>query len=359
MTPKQNHFSANSKEGTKNRDKAANRAEQNRRAQRLYRQRKEARVRELESIIAEMKSAAASTPTPRELELLERIKQLEDENTTLWANQHTYPSYGHHPYLYPYYQNPYWNYYPQSEPGPAYHPLWNSMSVPNPSYHTTDESYPRSNAKTLQFSLLELQSLASQSELVNEFCETLIQVFNQTQTGYQDSSAPANNYICRLWIRMMIQRLQILSRCDDNLDRPAALSLISDYLFGEHCNSMIIVANNLLSTYSATQNQPKLAPADSHIDAKLESEIKLLSSLQNDLGLVQTYFREIKDFLETHKWLNNDIFRLRLLHSLGLQIRILLLCSSQDRITMEFIIDRYRKKLEGRNIPGSTRFEQN
>ncbi|ORY41558.1 hypothetical protein BCR33DRAFT_825446 [Rhizoclosmatium globosum] len=239
--------SAENSQDTKESERAAIRAEQNRRAQRLYRLRKEARVRELETIVAER---TTTTPTPRELELLERIKHLEDENTMLRANQHTYPSYGYHPYTYPYYQNPYWNFYPQSGPAPVYP----SVSLPTPYYYNRDTTYPHSKSNTLETTLLGLQSLRSHSELVNEFCGTLTHFFNQTSLGQTDGPTPANE---------------------------------------------IMVADDLVSEGEAKYNQPQLNSETTinDSDVQLENEYKQLSSLQNDMGLVRTFFHATKVYL--------------------------------------------------------------
>ncbi|KAJ3283883.1 hypothetical protein HDU79_008711 [Rhizoclosmatium sp. JEL0117] len=248
MTPKPHDSSAENSQDTKESERAAIRAEQNRRAQRLYRQRKEARVRELETIVAERTSATATTPTQRELELLERIKHLEDENTMLRANQHTYPSYGYHPYTYPYHQNPYWNFYPQSGPAPVYP----STPLPNLYYHNRDTSYPVSNSNTLETTLLGLQSLRSHSELVNEFCGTLTHFFNQTSPGQTDGPTSVDNDI--------------------------------------------MVADDLVSEGEAKYNQPQLNSETTinDSDVQLENEYKQLSSLQHDMGLVRTFFHATK-----------------------------------------------------------------
>ncbi|ORY25488.1 hypothetical protein BCR33DRAFT_859804 [Rhizoclosmatium globosum] len=226
----------------------------------------------------------------------------------LRANQHTYPSYGYHPYTYPFYQNAYWNFYPQSGPAPVYP----SIPLPNLYYHNRDTSYPVSNSNTLETTLLGLQSLKSHSELVNEFCGTLTHFFNQTSPGRTDGPTPVNE-VKALWIQVLAQRFRILSKCDDCLDRPAALRAISDYIFGEHRECMVVdfrfgvisyfvlimVADDLVSEGEAKYNQPQLNSETTinDSDVQLENEYKQLSSLQNDMGLVRTFFHATKVYL--------------------------------------------------------------
>ncbi|ORY41567.1 hypothetical protein BCR33DRAFT_739595 [Rhizoclosmatium globosum] len=237
MTPKPHESWADRSQDSKKSVRAAKRAEQNRRAQRLYRQKKEARVRELETMVAEMKSAAVNTPTLRELELLERIKQLEDENTTLRANQNTYPTNAYHTYAYPYYQDPYWDYYPHIGPARAA-PVNPSIPFTNYYYYNCDITQPLASANTLETTLLGLKSLKSHVALVTEFCGTLTHFFNQLSTGRKGGSTPVDNAVKVLWIKVLTKRFRILSKCDDRLDHQMAVRAISDDIFGNHRDCM-------------------------------------------------------------------------------------------------------------------------
>ncbi|ORY41566.1 hypothetical protein BCR33DRAFT_786809 [Rhizoclosmatium globosum] len=307
---------------------------------------REARLRELETMVAEMTSAAVTTPTLRELELLERIKQLEDENTTLRANQHTYPSYGYHPYAYPYYQDQHRDYYPQTGPARAA-PVNPSIPFTNYYYYNCDITHPLSNlnANTLETTLLGLQSLKSHFELVTDFCGTLTHFFDQLSTGQNDGSTPVDNGVKVLWIRVLTKRFRILSKCGDRLDHQMAVRAISDDIFGKHRDCMVMVADNFVSEGSANYAQAQLNSETAINDSEmhLEDEYKQLSSLQNDMGLVRTFFHATKNFLKTHEGLNADRLHQRIFSLTSLQAKMLLLCSPYDRIALEMMIDRYRK----------------
>ncbi|KAJ3077850.1 hypothetical protein HDU99_000938 [Rhizoclosmatium hyalinum] len=220
MTPRARDSSSEDKEDKKDTDRAAIRAAQNRKAQRLYRQRKEARVRELEATVAKIVGGSEAAPTPREEALLERIRQLEEENSILRTNQHHYTAPTYHPYAYPYHPAYHWQYYPHP-PAPVNHfaALPNQLRLPThePDFIKPVENLYLAHSTSMEHDLLLIPSLKPHSEPVIRLCQTFVNAIQAIESLHG-----ADHVLSAVEIRdrrivlasLQIQALLMCSPCD-------------------------------------------------------------------------------------------------------------------------------------------------
>ncbi|ORY41557.1 hypothetical protein BCR33DRAFT_825444 [Rhizoclosmatium globosum] len=353
-------------------EKAAIRSAQNRKAQRLYRQRKEARIRELEATVARLAATEESdTVTPREAELMRRIEILETENSALKATASqpyhpTYPMYpmhGYHPYSYSYYPSYCEQGYNHAIP-PSHAPFCQSPSNPHFAPHLTDmttcesieSNNPTFESTAIERILQELPSLKNCSSTVHRFCrlfEDICRIVKSPKSLKDDVMSK----VCSMWLDVSVQKFRVLTSCATNAERMKAIVAISDHMFEDNRESMILVQTQLVEASKAF-NRRKAGSASTFlavvIDESLETdswsryenECSKLDSIQSHIALVQQLFRETKFLLTESRTLSRSshLLQSRNLHVASLQIQILLLCSSQDRIEVEKIFDRSRKE---------------
>ncbi|KAI9349651.1 hypothetical protein BDR26DRAFT_633636 [Obelidium mucronatum] len=160
MASNQNNPSTGGAEPQQPLDRAAIRAAQNREAQRNFRLRKEARIKELEEIVRRSTTLAVA-PSPREQQLLARIAELESENSRLRAqpyHHHHHPYVNHTQHVYHSYSQPVYHpyaYYPPPPPPPQlihpYQQTHYSNTVPPPPMYsqTANPDYSSQNLPSL------------------------------------------------------------------------------------------------------------------------------------------------------------------------------------------------------------------
>ncbi|KAJ3283884.1 hypothetical protein HDU79_008712 [Rhizoclosmatium sp. JEL0117] len=346
MTPRAQDSSSDDKEDKKDTDRAAIRAAQNRKAQRLYRQRKEARVRELEATVAKIVGGGESAPTPREAALLERIRQLEEENSILRTNQHHHTAPTYHPYAYPYYPAYHWQYYPHP-PAPVNHfrVLPNQLPTHEPDYFVKPiENEYLAHSTSMGHDLLLIPSLKPHSEPVIRLCQTFVNVI-QAIESLHGADRVVRGTIATLWLDWLLQRHHLLSKCTAADERLKALTIISNYLFNEHREKMTLLRDHLSSLVPLCPQSVELntlqsqSESEEHLHSQLANEVSSLPSMHNHPGLVSQIFRERQELLSNFKKLSAVEIRERRIVLASLQIQALLMCSPCDRIEMERITD--------------------
>ncbi|KAJ3286258.1 hypothetical protein HDU79_006604 [Rhizoclosmatium sp. JEL0117] len=358
-------------------ERAAARAAQNREAQRNFRIRKEARIRELEEIVrkaTENGTLSIEQRLEREEQLIRRVKQLEDENRRLKASHPYYqpqpqqPNYPHqhayHPYGY-YWQPP----PPGPVPSPVYLPVPPVLPPPpiiqpvQPPVNQPIQIQPQEVAPAVtplmeptRLALSKLSCLTPTA--ITRFCRAFTDLFQECMTDFSDR-------IGKLYFEAVSSRNNLLDLCTSKRDRERVVEIhYTMNIANKECvirleSHLVICAsaaresvkdlwNDLMKEKEKRQHSDP-AGADSnwkqagigHL-AGIKAECQAVQSVKNQTKLIDDFFSCTEFLLTQQTTADPSVLYARGLDCGVYRERLLNISTDTDRLKLERLFDQIR-----------------
>ncbi|KAJ3286259.1 hypothetical protein HDU79_006605 [Rhizoclosmatium sp. JEL0117] len=308
-------------------DKAAAKAAQNRAAQRNFRIRKEARIRELEDIVrkaTENGTITVEQRLEREERWMRRIRELEEENRHLRANQHQYSHYPiqhhntFHPYAYhwppPAHPPPPAFVYATPVYAPAATPI-SSITYSNPGPPSTSHNkappiklpeptkklsamYPEPVMDSIRQALSKIKSL--NTDAVSRFLQAFTDLFEASMSDHSER-------VGKLYFESARSRNAILDLCSDSEERDKVLEIycsmnVANKEYGkrleQHLVNCATTVKESLALYETKKRSPEMIAEDditsmhtivSHLPG-IKTECQSLISLENQNDCITKFF---------------------------------------------------------------------
>ncbi|ORY53416.1 hypothetical protein BCR33DRAFT_844753 [Rhizoclosmatium globosum] len=358
-------------------ERAAARAAQNREAQRNFRIRKEARIRELEEIVrkaTENGTVSIEQRLEREEQLIRRVKQLEDENRRLKASHPYYqpqPQQPYYPHQHAY--HPYGYYWQPPPPGPVTGPVY--LPVPpvlppppiiqpvQPPVNQPIQIQPQEVAPAVtplmeptRVALSELSCLTPTA--ITRFCRAFTGLFQECMTDSSDR-------IGKLYFEAVSSRNNLLDLCTSKRDRERVVEIhfnmnIANKEFAIRLESHLVICasaaresvkdlwNDLMKEKEKRQHSDP-AGADSnwkqagigHLPG-IKAECQAVQSVKNQNKLIDDFFICTEFLLTQQTTADPSVLYARGLDCGVYRERLLNISTDADRLKLERLFDQIR-----------------